>query len=227
MVQRTAREPAGPGSALQPKRARPDPRVEPQPKRGRPAGAAGSDVARFASEVARLEAELDGLRGRLRDLEASAERDPLTEVLNRRGFERELARAIAYLSRYHARAVLIYLDLDDFKPVNDRHGHAAGDAVLKAVAATLTGHLRASDSVARLGGDEFAALLWNLSDQDAGAKALALEADIAAAPIAWNGLTLSAAASAGIATLSADDTPAAAIARADAAMYVRKGARKR
>jgi diguanylate cyclase (GGDEF)-like protein len=233
MVQRIAREPAKrrPGTALQPTRAQPEARAEPQPTPGRPKsrqpGAAVSDAARLAAEVARLEGELDTLRGRLRDLEASAECDPLTEVLNRRGFERELARAIAYLGRYDSRAVLIYLDLDDFKPVNDRHGHAAGDAVLKAVAATLTRHLRASDSVARLGGDEFAALLWNLSDENAASKALALEADLAATSIPWSGITLSAAASAGIAALSANDTPAGVIARADAAMYARKAARKR
>jgi diguanylate cyclase (GGDEF)-like protein len=186
-----------------------------------------SEPARLAAEVARLEAELGTLRARVQELEASAERDPLTEVLNRRGFARELARAIAYLTRYPARAVLVYLDLDGFKPVNDTHGHAAGDAVLKAVAATLTGHVRASDSVGRLGGDEFAVLLWNLSEAAAHAKALALETDIASAAIAWQGRTLSVGASAGIALLAATDSAEEVMGRADAAMYARKGARRR
>jgi diguanylate cyclase (GGDEF)-like protein len=203
----------------------PDRRVaERPPAQSKPghAGTAVSEPALLAGEVARLEAELAGLRARVAELEATAERDPLTGLLNRRGFARELARVIAYLSRYSARAALVYLDLDRFKPVNDRHGHAAGDLMLQAVATTLTRHVRASDSVARLGGDEFAVLLWNLSEADARAKALALEAEIAASRIEWNGLVLSVTACAGTALLSADDTAAGVIARADAAMYARK-----
>jgi len=236
MAERTARGPTGPATPRPPERAPPDTRRPPEvesrhpgaaPVEPRPSAGPLSDPAPLAAEVARLQAELGTMRVRLKELEETAERDPLTGVLNRRGFARELARAIAYLSRYSARAVMIYLDLDGFKPVNDRHGHAAGDAVLKAVAATLTRNVRASDSVGRLGGDEFAVLLWNLDEQDAGAKAFALEADIARVPIAWGEATLSAAASAGIAPLSGNDAPAEVIARADAAMYARKGARRR
>jgi len=69
----------------------------------------------------------------------------------------------------------VYLDLDEFKPVNDRHGHAAGDAVLKAVSAALQREVRASDIVARIGGDEFVILLWNMTEADARDKAAALE----------------------------------------------------
>jgi len=185
-----------------------------------------SEPMRLAAEVARLEAELAAMRARVAELETHAERDPLTAVLNRRGFERELKRASAYLGRYGGSAALVYLDLDGFKPVNDRHGHAAGDAVLKAVAATLVGSVRASDTVARLGGDEFAALLWNLSTPAAQAKALALEQAVAATRVAWGGGLLSVEASAGIAELSADQDPAQVVARADAAMYGRKRARR-
>ena len=92
---------------------------------------------RLAAEVERLAAELEASRARIAELEARIDVDPLTETLNRRGFERELKRSLAYVKRYGASAALIYLDLDEFKPVNDRHGHAAGDAVLKAVAAAL------------------------------------------------------------------------------------------
>src|SRR5205823_5820822 len=101
--------------------------------------------------------------------------DPLTGIQNRRGLARELERAIAYVKRYGASAALVYLDLDAFKPINDRHGHAAGDAVLRAVAALLHRCVRASDIVARIGGDEFAVLLWNLTAGDAAAKAVAFE----------------------------------------------------
>src|SRR2546425_13187842 len=185
-----------------------------------------SDPTRLAVEVARLEAELAGMRSRIAELEAHAESDPLTQVLNRRGFERELKRASAYLRRYDGSAALVYLDLDGFKPVNDRHGHAAGDAVLQAVAGTLAASVRASDIVARLGGDEFAVLLWNLSAHDAGAKASALERVVAATSVAWNGNRLSVGASAGVCQLRARDDIADVTALADAAMYVRKRERK-
>ena len=99
-------------------------------------------------------------------------------MLNRRGFERELKRSLAYVKRYGTSAALVYIDLDGFKPVNDRHGHGAGDAVLKAIAAALVRNVRASDVVARLGGDEFAVLLWNVNGANAAAKAGALEAAV-------------------------------------------------
>jgi diguanylate cyclase (GGDEF)-like protein len=189
-------------------------------------GPTQSDPMRLALEVARLEAELAAMRERVAELETRAESDPLTGVMNRRGFERELKRAGAYVRRYGGNAALVYLDLDGFKPVNDRHGHAAGDAVLKAVAVTLVGSVRASDTVARIGGDEFAALLWNLSTPAAQAKALALEQAVAAATVPWGSGRLSVEASAGVAELSADQDPTQVVARADAAMYGRKRARR-
>ncbi|RAI33704.1 GGDEF domain-containing protein, partial [Rhodoplanes serenus] len=158
---------------------------------------------------------------RIAELEAHADHDPLTGVLNRRGFDRELARAAAHVDRYGGRLVLVYLDLDGFKPINDRHGHAAGDAVLRAVAGVLRGHVRASDLVARLGGDEFVVLLWNLGDADAAAKAASLEAMIAAARVPWEGATVAVGASAGLTVVAGPTDTAAALARADAAMYAR------
>ena len=185
-----------------------------------------SDPMRLAAEVARLEAELALMRERVAELETRAERDPLTAVLNRRGFARELARARAYVERYGGNAALVYLDLDGFKRVNDRHGHAAGDAVLTAVAAALVAAVRASDVVARIGGDEFAVLLWNLSVRDAHNKAIALERGIADATVAWNGEQLAVGASAGVADLTAGIDVEGLLARADAEMYARKRTRR-
>src|SRR5271170_1156196 len=165
-------------------------------------------VMRLAAEVDALMAQLKSSRERILDLEARIDIDPLTETLNRRGFERELKRSLAYVKRYGASAALLYVDLDGFKPVNDRHGHAAGDAVLKAVAAALQQHVRASDVVARLGGDEFAVLLWNVSGPAAAAKAKSLEAAVYATPVRWGSSTLVVGASAGVALLGALDTAA-------------------
>jgi diguanylate cyclase (GGDEF)-like protein len=207
---------------------------EPPRTRGRPADGvaapasrpAPSEPMRLAAEVARLEAELAAMRARVSELEAHAESDALTGVMNRRGFERELKRAASYLQRYGGNAALVYLDLDGFKPVNDRFGHAAGDAVLVAVAATLVASVRASDSVARIGGDEFAVLLWNLSPADARNKSLALEQAVAGIAVPWEGGRLAVGASAGLAEFLADRDIAGLLARADAAMYARKRTRK-
>ena len=138
-------------------------------------------AALLLAEVERLKAELADAKCRIAELEARADIDPLLDILNRRGFERELGRSRAYLKRYGGAAALLFIDLDGFKAINDRHGHAAGDALLKAVARDLVGHVRASDVVARLGGDEFGVLLWNLGPTQAAAKASQLETLIAAA----------------------------------------------
>jgi diguanylate cyclase (GGDEF)-like protein len=179
-------------------------------------------AVRLAAEVDALGAQLEASRARIADLEARIDIDPLTDTLNRRGFERELKRSLAYVKRYGTSAALVYVDLDSFKPVNDRHGHAAGDAVLKAVAATLLRHVRASDVVARIGGDEFVVLLWNVGGPAAVAKAQALETAVYSTPVRWGASTLVVGASAGVALLGALDNAAEVMARADAAMYARK-----
>jgi diguanylate cyclase (GGDEF)-like protein len=184
-----------------------------------------SVARRLAADVARLERELVAVRARVAELVSRADIDPLTEVLNRRGFERELRRSLAYVQRYGPSAALLYLDLDGFKSVNDRHGHAAGDAVLKAVAMVLNRHVRASDVVGRLGGDEFAVLLWNIGEADAGKKALAIEAAVARTTATHAGALLTVGASAGVALLLPLDQPADVLHRADCAMYARKAER--
>jgi diguanylate cyclase (GGDEF)-like protein len=185
-----------------------------------------SELAVLLAEIEHLQAELKAEQAKVQQLEATVDIDPLTNVFNRRGFDRELKRSLAYVKRYWTRAALIYVDLDGFKPVNDTHGHAAGDAMLAAVAARLADSVRASDTVARLGGDEFGLILWNLSEADAASKAWALEAAISEATVDWDGTTLGVGASVGFAMLGPSDELAEALARADQAMYARKAARK-
>jgi diguanylate cyclase (GGDEF)-like protein len=185
-----------------------------------------SPVGELAAEIDALKAELAAARVRVAELEAQADVDPLLGLLNRRGFERELARSLAHAKRYGTPAALIYFDLDRFKIVNDTHGHTAGDGVLATVAATLTRNVRTSDIVGRLGGDEFAVLLWAVSPETAAAKAEALERAVAGAATGWDGAWLAVGISAGIAMLEAQDAPADVIGRADRAMYARKAARR-
>jgi diguanylate cyclase (GGDEF)-like protein len=195
-----------------------------EPKTSKPR--ARMAAVRLAAEVERLASELEASRAQITDLEARVDVDPVTETLNRRGFERELKRSLAYVKRYGVSAALVYIDLDEFKPVNDRHGHAAGDAVLKAIAAALVRHVRASDVAARIGGDEFVVLLWNVGGPAAAAKAAALETAIYAAPVRWGSSTLVVGASAGVALIGPLDMPAEVLSRADAAMYARKTERQ-
>jgi PleD family two-component response regulator len=103
-----------------------------------------SEATGLAQGVEQLAAQLEQTRAGITDLEAKVDIDPLTELLNRRSVERELTRSVAYVKRYGTSAALVYLDFDELKPVNDRHGHAAGDGVLKAVAAALVRHVRVS-----------------------------------------------------------------------------------
>ena len=178
------------------------------------------------AEIERLRAALRAAECKIAELEARADVDPLLDILNRRGFERELARSLAYVRRYGTDAALMVIDLDGFKGVNDRHGHAAGDALLKAVAAALRGKVRASDVVARLGGDEFGVLLWNVDAGRAADKAVELENVIEQVRADHDGVALQVGASAGAVALAPESSAAAIIDAADKSMYARKHGRR-
>jgi len=173
-----------------------------------------------------LKAKLAAAQARIDELQAWADTDFLLNIYNRRGFERELARSIAYIKRYGATGALIVLDVDRLKPINDRFGHAAGDAVLKGVVAVLMRHVRSSDVVGRLGGDEFGLLLWNLTEDSALGKAKALEDAIDQLTFVFKGHAVSAGASAGVALLGPLNEAAAVLEQADRAMYERKKLRR-
>jgi diguanylate cyclase (GGDEF)-like protein len=178
------------------------------------------------STIRRLRKQLAQALERVEELQASADTDFLLDIPNRRGFERELRRSIAYIKRYRASGALIVLDVDRLKPINDAFGHAAGDQVLKAVATALLHQVRSSDVIGRLGGDEFALFLWNLTEIDARAKAALLEQDIDRLTFNFRGRTVTAGASAGVAILGPHAQVAQALEEADSAMYVRKAQRR-
>jgi len=160
----------------------------------------------------------------LRDL---ADHDPLTGLLNRRRFAEELDEAIRLSQRYGEPAALLTLDLDGFKAVNDRHGHAAGDELLRRVALAMRERLRDSDVIARLGGDEFAVLLPRIGGPAAATVAGELLRHLGrTAKITRDGVEVQASASVGVASVD----PAGAASReellvdADVAMYEAKAA---
>jgi diguanylate cyclase (GGDEF)-like protein len=195
-----------------------------KPSRFKPEQSTANSAA--AKTIRGLKTRLAAAQARIDELQAWADTDFLLNIYNRRGFERELTRSLAYIKRYGATGALIVLDVDRLKPINDTYGHAAGDVVLKGVVEVLMRHVRSSDVVGRLGGDEFGLLLWNLSEDAASAKAMALEAAIDHLTFVFKGHAVRAGASAGVALLAPMDAAGAALEQADKAMYARKEERR-
>lgn len=176
-------------------------------------------------EIDDLRGEVGRLKAKLAETEGLADRDPLTPLLNRRAFLRELSRIRTFSQRYEAPASLVYFDLDGFKSVNDRYGHAAGDAALQAVAERLLANVRESDLVGRMGGDEFAVILVQADRGVAEAKAAALAQVLEKEPIRFGDWTAPLHLSWGVRQISPDAAPEQLVAEADAAMYAAKRAR--
>jgi len=173
-------------------------------------------------EMDSLRAEVARLKAQLAEAETLADQDALTPALNRRAFMRELHRARAFRERYGSPASLVYFDLTGFKAVNDRFGHAAGDAALNAVAERLIANVRQSDVVGRMGGDEFAVILAQADGATAQVKAESLARTVEAAPIEFGEWSAPLHLAYGVHEIAPDAEPEAIVAAADAAMYARR-----
>ena len=184
-------------------------------------GSPVDQVDREAGTIWTLNDIGDDIRERER-LEWSATHDGLTGLANRKALDQRLKAVFDAMPR-SVPAAIVMIDLDHFKPVNDSAGHAAGDAVLKAVAAAIVSHVRASDLVVRMGGDEFALLLERCSPEVAMRIAENVRAAVAALALPWQARTLGVGASVGVAALVAETRDAASwLADADAACYEAK-----
>jgi diguanylate cyclase (GGDEF)-like protein len=151
-------------------------------------------------------------------LREASQIDSLTGLLNRRALEGRLRDAWIHMRRRHAPLALLMIDVDHFKRINDTHGHAAGDAVLQALARLLRGNLRGDDQVGRIGGEEF---LLVLPETDSRAAMALAERLRECARDEQLGVTLSL----GLSLVRIeDDGPEQALLRADAALYRAKGA---
>lgn len=169
-----------------------------------------------------LNGEIARLRLRILELEHAADTDPLVPVYNRRAFIREISRAQTVMERYDMLSTLIFIDLNEFKSVNDCFGHGIGDQLLKMIGSVLKEGVRDCDMVARLGGDEFGVLLFK-SDVTVGrAKAQTLCCRIADQSVELPTGGVSVGAAWGVAPCEPGDTPEQILARADRAMYMAK-----
>jgi diguanylate cyclase (GGDEF)-like protein/PAS domain S-box-containing protein len=161
---------------------------------------------------------------RLRHL---AEHDSLTGLRNRRLFEHELGQQVRRCQRYGEQATVVVVDLDDFKRVNDTHGHRTGDELLKAVARELGLRLRGTDLIARLGGDEFAVLLPGTSLEAGERVAKDLARVVADCQVSAAQQPVATTASVGVAAISQSTSGAEAVLiAADRAMDLAKGLRR-
>jgi len=180
-----------------------------------PAGANTIAVMRDFSERHRMEAEL----------EHRALHDPLTELANRTLFFDRLRQGIQNARRDRTQVALVMLDVDGFKGINDRRGHAAGDTVLKAIGARLRHRMRATDTAARIGGDEFAWILPRVNSRAGVRRMVKNRLAVAEAPLLVSGRTILIRVSAGVAMYPEDGRDADELMRhADVAMYADKRA---
>jgi diguanylate cyclase (GGDEF)-like protein len=153
---------------------------------------------------------------RFREARQQADLDALTGLHNRRYFHETLAREVARAHRYDRALALVVFDLDDFKAVNDRIGHLAGDAVLAEAAERVRDVTRSADVPCRVGGDEFAVILPEAARADADQLYERIQDAVAARPLGQAG---SLRFSAGVAELQASDDPVSFFQRADEALY--------
>ena len=165
-------------------------------------------------------------RLRIIELECLSSTDGLTGLLNRRGFEAEIERALARAKRHGEQGLLVVCDLDEFKAINDSYGHPAGDAVLRGVAELLRGRTRASDSVSRPGGDEFGVLLTDTPPSQATALAGELSVMLDRLLVPWGDIEIPVTASLGAAAYDRDSSAPTLHLSADSALYRHKRDRK-
>ncbi|HVL44029.1 MAG TPA: diguanylate cyclase [Acidovorax sp.] len=193
--------------------------------RGDEVGELARSFQDMEQQISRQLAELNLSRDAMAHL---AHHDALTGLPNRRMFEQRLAQVLELSRRTGRNCALLFVDLDDFKAINDTHGHAVGDRVLQAVARTIVGAVRQVDTVARMAGDEFTVLCENVDSEEAALQIVTKLQHAFEPPLDIDGEPLAVRASIGLSLFPRDAQDARTLmASADAAMYRIKQGHKR
>ncbi len=180
------------------------------------------------SMLDRAQSQLEEKESRIKKLEAILTIDELTGLTNRRGFFKAFESELGRTSRGENRGgLLLMIDLDKFKDINDTHGHMAGDRALCIVAEFLQNSIRTMDIAARLGGDEFVLLFPNTCIAEAMKRADKLEKDLNSLTFQWDGKRIPIYGSIGLKDYAAGDTIEGIILSADAGMYDNKAQRRK
>ena len=170
-----------------------------------------------------LLAQNEALALEVQRLAGLCERDALLDILNRRGLARVLRAEIAKVRRTHSCSCFVFIDINEFKEINDHYGHLEGDLMLKRLVRHITGSLRACDHFARIGGDEFGIILPCTTVTNAIDKASRLSFSLEQAAKSWGNGACRLSFSAGVSEIFATSHPDEIIRQADRQMYVQKG----
>lgn len=184
------------------------------------------ELAVARKQVADAERAIAGLKSEIEELSGLLREDPLTTALNRRGFDEVFARESARADRRQQPMCLVLLDLDDFKQLNDTHGHQAGDAALITLTRMARATLRPSDSIARIGGEEFVLLLPDTEPSSAISATTRLAARLSENDLNHAGRSIHVSFSAGISPRNRGEQLDSVLKRADEALYCAKNAGK-
>ncbi|MCF8467195.1 MAG: GGDEF domain-containing protein [Sneathiella sp.] len=183
-------------------------------------------INRVIAYAASAEQHISEQQARIRELEALSSTDELTGLHNRRGLQDFMTRTLSIARRHNETGILAFLDLDNFKEINDRYGHETGDRALKTLADTIASSLRRSDFIARVGGDEFVFVLTRTTEENGRSRALTMQRQISATMLPVRGKKLFLKASLGVASYNAESSFNQLMAAADQAMYENKKAQK-
>jgi len=183
-------------------------------------------INRVLAYAASAEQHIAEQKSRIKELENLSSTDELTGLNNRRALQDYLTRTIGRAKRHKEQGVVAFLDLDNFKNINDKHGHNAGDEILKKLAEILLENLRGTDFIARLGGDEFVFVLDKADHECGFSRAKEIRDILCKTKVNIAGKTFDLSVSMGLAKYDGQSTYSAVLNTADSAMYSDKRKRK-